>query len=307
MKKAHEKGKPLAFAIIIGPPPALTMSTCFQSPEASDEFALAGSIGISPLILVKAKLSDILVPADAEIILEGHIYPGERAVEGPFGSISYYTEPMENFVYRVEFISQRKDPVLPFIAEGAKPSDTMCLFSVMHSAELLELERTFGVPTKWVSIPVETKLTVAAVSLSYQPVAAIPNRAAHLIFANSPFVRKVVVVDGDVHPHDTMTLFRDMGYKAHIERDWYISQGPPISAGLTENFAFKTNLSGTVCVDATWRVDKPPEDIPRRVQFNVSFPPEVRQRVIQIWNEELKLPEKGYSRAYDPYEEVKRG
>jgi 4-hydroxy-3-polyprenylbenzoate decarboxylase len=289
--KYGARGEPLPFAIVIGAPPAMTMASCLASPEGTDEYALAGGLGLTSISLVKAKLSDILVPADAEIILEGHIYPGEMAEEGPFASISYYTPKAKNFVYRVELITQRRNPVLPFVAEGARASDSMCLFSMLHSVEMLDFIRGFGVPAKWVTMPVETKLVLGVVSIMRpQPVPGLPGRAAMLIFGISPLIRQLIFVDDDVNSEDfVISVMLDKVYKAHFYRDYHISPRADKPLGLTENHDFETGLTSTAYIDATWRLDRAPETLPRRVTFEACFPEEVQDNVIRIWNEELKL------------------
>src|SRR3989304_664631 len=104
------------------------------------------------------------------------------AEEGPFASISFYTERVQSFVYRVECITQRRDPILPFVAEGARPSDSMCLLSLLHSAELTNLLRRSGVPVKWVTLPVEGRLVLAIVCLASQPIPGLQGRSADLMF-----------------------------------------------------------------------------------------------------------------------------
>lgn len=287
----HEKGEAAPFAVVIGPPPEMIMAACLDLPPGTDEYATACGLGLTSIPLVKAKLSDILIPANAEIVLEGHIYPGETTEEGPFAGVSYYLDKAPNLVYRVECITQRKDPMLPFIAEGAKPSDTMCLFSVLHSVELLKLLRMGGIPAQWVTMPVEARLCLAIVSLQAQPVPGLPGRLAELVFGNSPFVRKVLVVDNDLDAEDLPQLITDKNFKASVERDYHISAlGKPL--GWTENHSFREKVGSTLFINATWRLDRERSTIPRRTTFEVCFPEEVRKRVIENWNKKWKLSPK---------------
>ena len=293
VRRYHERGKPVPFAVVIGPPPEMMMAAALFSPEGTDEYALAGGLGLTSIPLIKAKLSDILVPANAEIVLEGHIYPGDVAEEGPFAGISYYLERNpNNFVFRVECITQRKDPILPFVVEGARPSDSMCLFSVLHSAELTKILRMSGVPVKWLIIPVEARLCLGIVSLAAQPIPGLPGRAAELMVAYSPFIRQVLVVDGDLDSEDLPTIITDRNFKASVERDYHISPRMQKPLGWTENHSFREKLGSWMYIDATWRMDRDPATIPRRVTFEVCFPEDVRKKVIYNWNEKWKLSPK---------------
>jgi 4-hydroxy-3-polyprenylbenzoate decarboxylase len=271
----------------------MMMAACLDTPEGTEEYALAGGLGLSSTTLVKAKLSDILVPADAEIVLEGHIYPGEMAEEGPFAGISYYTPKVKNFVYRVELITQHKEPIFPFVAEGARPSDSMCLLSTLHSVELTDLLRGVGVPVKWVTLPIEGKLVLGVACLAIQPVPGLQGRLANTVFGRSPFVRQLIIVDPDVDSEDLLTVIMDRTFKCDYGKDYYISRAnKPL--GLTENHDFETGTTTTMFIDAAWSLDRPPETRPRRISFEVCIPEEVQENMIRIWNEELKLSPKAW-------------
>jgi len=295
VKGYHEKGKSAPFAIVLGPPPELMMAAALSSPEGADEYGIAGGLGLNSIPLLKGQLSDIRVPANAEAVLEGHIYPGDVADEGPFGAVSYYLEKAENnFVFRVESITQRKNPILPFIAESARPSDTMCLFSVLHSAELQKILSGAGLPVKWIILPVEARLCLAIVSLAAQPVPGLQGRVGYLINAYSPFARQVLVVDPDLDSEDLSNIITDRSWKASVERDYYISSNVDKPLGWTENHSFNEKLGSSMLIDATWRNDRKPETMPRRINFEVCFPEDVRKRVISRWNDEWNLSPKTF-------------
>lgn len=288
---AAKRGEPLPFAIVIGAPPEMMLEAHLNQPPGKDEYSASGALGLTSITLVKAKLSNILVPATAEMVLEGHIYPNERAIEGPYAHISYYSEEMENLVYRVECITQRKDPILSFEIEGCRSSDKMCMLSVMHSAEIHEYLQLCGVPVKWVTLPVEAKLCLAVVSVRSQLLPGYPGRISELLYGMSPYVRQVLVVDADVDSEDLLKALMDRVLKANFERQYFISNRTN-PAGLTENHDFKTGTTSTLCIDATWRMDRPPETIPRRVTFEYCIPEPIQDKVLTNWNENLKLSPK---------------
>ena len=293
-QKYEQAGEPMPFAIVIGAPPAMMMMACMDMPQGAPELLLSGGLGAAPLTLVKAKLSDIMVSADAEIILEGHVYPGEKAEEGPFAGISYYSTRRDSFVYKIERISQRKDPILPFVAEGQKGSDSMCLLSVCHSLVLMSLMplATMGYMPKYLSLPIESKLVLAVVSLPRpQPAPGFPGRMSHFMFNVSPFVRQALYVDDDVEAEDILTIMSDQNYKVHRDRGIYILPDPK-PAGLTENHDWESGVTSCGYMDATWRLDRPDETLPRRAIFDVMYPDEMKSKVIKAWNEEFKISPK---------------
>lgn len=285
VRKAARRNEPLPFAIVIGAPPPMLMAGCVNLPSQGDEYAVSGALAASPLVLVKAKLSDILVPADAEIVLEGHIYPGEMMEEGPFASMAFYSPKISSFVYRVELITQRKDPIVPFVAEGAKPSDSMCLLSMFHGAELVEACRmmVYGAIIHWITIPVEAKLTLAVVGLGKQRYPGFPARIGRAIYTVSPFVRKVLVVDADVDAQELSMAINDSTQKVPFDKNIFISHAIDQPVGLTENHGFATGLTSNWTTDATWRLDKPDETKAVRITFETCIPEAVQKRVLELW------------------------
>ncbi len=291
--KYAEKKQPLPFAIAIGVSPALLYGAASFSPPRVDEAAVAGGFMLDPIPMIKAKLSDIMLPADAEVILEGHIYPGEMADEGPFAWVSYYTPKVRNFVYKVELISQRKDPILPFVAEGMMPSDTVCLYSLLHSRDLMDMAGAMGCGVRYISLPVEARLVLAIASVAIK-LPGVPQRISNTIFGVSPLVRRVLVVDSDCDPEDLMTPLNDMGQKAHPLRDWHLQSKIDKNLGWTENHDWDTGMTSTFWWDASWPYGKDPETLPMRSELEFLYPRELQDEVIRKWNDVLKLTPKAW-------------
>ena len=150
---------------------------------------------------------------------------------------------------------------------------------------------TFGILPKWVTLPLETKLVLAVVSLRRpQPFPGLAARIANAMFGHSPFIRQAIFVDDDVEPYDLFTAMTDRIYKTRPEN--IIVQTWPKNIGLTENHDFKSGLTTCAYFDATWRLDRPEETIPRRVLFEVMYPDEMKEKVKKAWNEEFKLSPK---------------
>jgi UbiD family decarboxylase len=113
--KREAKGEKTQVAIAIGMDPLLTLAS--GSPVAVDEnghmeYEAAGAWRGSPTELVKCETSDLLVPANAEYIIEGELIPGERRVEGPHGEAGgFYGQNMEAFVVHVKCVTHRRNPI----------------------------------------------------------------------------------------------------------------------------------------------------------------------------------------------------
>ena len=102
-----ERNQPTPVAIAIGHHPALLLAAASQHPGVGGELGLAGSLMGESLGLVKAETQDLLVPAEAEIVIEGYVPPGVRTLEGPFGEFPwYYTETGQRPVHPISLIAR---------------------------------------------------------------------------------------------------------------------------------------------------------------------------------------------------------
>ena len=107
-------GEPFPVAVALGADPATILGAVTPVPDTLSEYAFAGLLRGSKTELVKCKTIDLQVPASAEFVLEGHIHPGEEALEGPFGDHTGYYNEQENFpVFTIDCITHRDKPDLP--------------------------------------------------------------------------------------------------------------------------------------------------------------------------------------------------
>ena len=111
-------------AVALGPDPALTYSATAPMPEGLDELMLAGFLRRDRVELVKCVTVDLEVPANAQIILEGYVEPGERRREGPFGDhTGFYSHPDDYPVFHITCITHRKRPVYLTTVVGIPPME----------------------------------------------------------------------------------------------------------------------------------------------------------------------------------------
>ncbi len=117
-------GKRMEVAVAIGADPAITYAATAPLPRAIDEFMFAGFLKQRPVDLVKCKTVDLWVPAEAEIILEGYVDPGETRIEGPFGDHTGYYSPADPYpVFHVTAVTTRKNPVYFATVVGIPPME----------------------------------------------------------------------------------------------------------------------------------------------------------------------------------------
>ncbi len=120
--KYEARGEPMPIAIMVGHHPLVYMAAATTVPYGVDELGLAGGFLGEPLRMVKCKTVDLEVPADAEIVLEGHVLPGIREHEGPFSEFQdyYVAGTGNNPVIEYTAITRRKDAIYKAIQNGSE-------------------------------------------------------------------------------------------------------------------------------------------------------------------------------------------
>ena len=116
-EKLRARGfKKLPCAVVLGAPPCITFASVQKLPETVDELTVAGGLVGSPINVVKAKTVDLLVPAEAEIVIEGFIDTEYLEPEAPFGESHGHVNLQEfNAFMDVTAITRRRDAVLTSI------------------------------------------------------------------------------------------------------------------------------------------------------------------------------------------------
>ena len=123
-KKFEEKGERMEVAVALGGDPATIYSATAPLPSGFDELIFASFLRKKAVEVVKAKTVDLLVPAEAEIILEGYVEPKERRREGPFGDhTGYYSLADDYPIFHIQCITHRKNPIYPTTIVGRPPME----------------------------------------------------------------------------------------------------------------------------------------------------------------------------------------
>ncbi|WP_148414044.1 UbiD family decarboxylase [Haloferax sp. KTX1] len=125
--KYERRDEPMPVALVIGGEPATQVTSSMWIPTGRDEAGFAGGLKREPVELVECETNDLLVPANAEIVVEGHVVPNERLDEGPFGDyFGYMHGPRRSMpVLQVDAITHRRRPVIPFCVEGSGVGHTL--------------------------------------------------------------------------------------------------------------------------------------------------------------------------------------
>ena len=199
--KLERRNEPLPIAIVIGVHPLFSLGAQALTPANEDEYAVIGGMMNEPLRLVRAKTVSILVPADAEMIIEGQIMPNVRRVEGPFGEFTGHAVPQDQRqVIEVTAITHRQNYIFQDIHAGY--TEHKLMGAVPREAALLKAVR-LAVPTVTnVCMPVSGNCRFHAyISISKRAPGQAKN-ALCAAFAADMLLKHAVVVDEDIDVFD---------------------------------------------------------------------------------------------------------
>lgn len=146
-EKAKARGEKLAAAVILGCPPSVAFTSVQKLPIDLDELRVAGALAGAPINVVKCKTVDLMVPAEAEIVIEGWIDTEWLEPEAPFGESHGHVNLQEyNAFMEVTAITRRKDAILTSIISQVTPSESSLIKRVaLEPVFLSHLRRQLGI------------------------------------------------------------------------------------------------------------------------------------------------------------------
>ena len=237
-------------AVAIGTDPALTFSAIVPAPPDVEEYLIAGFLRQKPVELVKCETVDLEVPANAEIILEGHVHLDELRTEGPFGDhTGFYSLEDLYPVFHVSCITHRRDPIYATTIVGKPPMEDAYMGKAVERIFLPLMKLTIPELVD-INLPIEGvfhNLLIVSIRKSY------PGQARKVMNAiwslgQAMFTKCIIVVDEDVNVQD----IGDVTLKAlnHIdpERDIQFTLGPVDSldhASRLPNYGSKMGIDAT--------------------------------------------------------------
>ena len=273
--KFERRDQPLPIAIVIGVHPLFSLGAQALTPADEDEYAVIGGMMNEPLRLVKAKTVPILVPADAEMIIEGKMLPHVRRTEGPFGEFTGHAVPQdERQVIEVTAISHRKNYIFQDIHAGY--TEHKLMGAVPREAALLTAVRQ-SVPTvKNVCMPVSGNCRFHAyVSIAKRT----PGQAKNAIcaaFAADMLLKHVVIVDDDIDIFDEERVLWAISNRFQADRDLVVianAQGSELdpSAG-PGGVNAKMGLDATKPLEGFPPELRVPEEVMKRIRLEDFLP-----------------------------------
>lgn len=213
-KIAEARGEPLPVAFAIGVHPAIALGALAIGSIDEDERAIMGALLGEPLELVKCESSDVLVPAQAELILEGEILPAARVAEGPFGEFTGYSlGERQREVVRYTAVTHRRDAMFQDITVAHL--DHMLLSTIPMEANLYRAVRAMVPSVKAVRVPGPF---TCYVSIEQRLVGQAKN-AIMAVFGADLYMKRVVVVDHDVDVFDDRQVNWALATRCQPDRD----------------------------------------------------------------------------------------
>ncbi len=279
-KAAGGKNARMDVAVAIGADPCTMYSAILPLPPDLDEMMLAGFLRGDAVEMVKCETSDIEVPANAEIVLEGYVELGELRREGPFGDhTGFYSLEDDYPVFHVTCITHRKNPIYATTIVGPPPMEDFYMGKAIERI-FLPLMRLQLPEIRDVCMPAEGifhNLILVSIRKSYPGQA---RKVMHAIWGlgQAMFSKCIVVVDEDVNVQDV----REVAWKAlnniDPERDIQFVMGPVDSLDHSSRLP---NYGSKMGVDATKKW--PGEGFTRPWPDVIKMSEPVRQRVDQLW------------------------
>lgn len=223
--------RPYPVAVVLGADPATILGAVTPVPDSLSEYAFAGLLRGHKTELVKALGSDLQVPASAEIVLEGHIAPGEMADEGPYGDHTGYYNEVDRFpVMTIERITRRRDPIYHSTYTGRPPDEPAILGVALNEVFVPLLQKQFPEITDFYLPPEGCSYRMAIVTMKKQ----YPGHAKRVMLGVWSFLRQfmytkfVIVTDDDINARDWKDVIWAITTRMDPKRDTVLIDNTPI-------------------------------------------------------------------------------
>ncbi|MBB2916119.1 4-hydroxy-3-polyprenylbenzoate decarboxylase [Cupriavidus alkaliphilus] len=291
-------GKPFPIAVALGADPATILGAVTPVPDTLSEYQFAGLLRGSRTALASCltpTLSELSVPASAEIVLEGHIQPDpnhpsgyQHALEGPFGDhTGYYNEQDWFPVFTIDRITMRRDPIYHSTYTGKPPDEPAVLGVALNEVFVPLLQKQFPEITDFYLPPEGCSYRMALVRMKKQ----YAGHAKRVMFGVWSFLRQfmytkfIVVVDDDVDVRDWKEVIWAITTRVDPSRDTVLVDNTPI-----DYLDFASPVSGLgskMGIDAT---DKWPGETTREWGTPIAMDAAVKAKVDTLWESLFDRP-----------------
>ena len=272
----------MPIAIALGGEPAMIYAASAPLPPGLDEVVFAGWLRGAGIELVKCRTVDLEVPANAEIVLEGWVDPGERRVEGPFGDhTGYYSLAREYPVFRLTAVTRRARPIYPTTIVGRPPQEDYWL-GKMTERLFLPIIRVMLPEVVDMNMPAEGvfhNLVIVSIRKRY------PGHARKVMLALwgmglMMLAKTIVVVSDHVDVNDLSEVAWRATGNIDPRRDLVILEGPTDDL---DHAAIRHRFGGKLGIDATEK--GPMDELGQPWPDEIRMTDEVRALVTRRWKD----------------------
>ncbi|BBG29528.1 4-hydroxy-3-polyprenylbenzoate decarboxylase [Zymobacter palmae] len=287
-QKAHP-GEPFPVAVALGADPATILGAVTPVPDSLSEYAFAGLLRDARTELASCGHADLQVPASAEIVLEGFIYPDELAEEGPFGDHTGYYNEVDRFpVFTITRITHRRDPIYHSTYTGRPPDEPAVLGVALNEVFVPILQQQFPEIVDFYLPPEGCSYRMAIVSIRKR----YAGHAKRVMMGVWSFLRQfmytkfIIIVDEDINTRSWQDVVWAITTRMDPGRDTVMVENTPI-----DYLDFASPVSGLgskMGLDAT---DKWPGETDREWGRPITRNDDIVKRVDERWAEYGILPD----------------
>ncbi|MCX6928685.1 MAG: UbiD family decarboxylase [Verrucomicrobia bacterium] len=287
-RRYYETGTRMPVAVFLGGDPVFTFCATAPLPDGLDEFLLAGYLRKKSVELVRCETSDLEVPANADVVIEGYVDPKEPLrEEGPFGDhTGYYSLPERYPVFHITAITHRKDAVYPATIVGMPPMEDFYIGSASVKLFLPILKMTFPELVD-LALPAEGvfhNLVFVSIKKSY-PMQAFKIMHGLWGMGQMMFTKYIVVVDDDVDVHNTSEVLFRLCANTEPQRDSIFTKGP---ADVLDHATTELAVGTKMGIDATRKL--PGEGHKRSWPPLIKMDYTVKQRINKLYSRGRTVP-----------------
>lgn len=288
--KYEARNQSMPVCVAIGGDPVIFIASGSGLPEGVSEADIAGALRGAPMELVRAETNELLVPADAEIVIEGEMRPYERLPEGPKAeSFQFQAGPRRpTYAIRVTCITHRNDPILPVMAQNWM-GDVQSFVSSIGPAIYFAYKYDLGLPIKMSGFMSHAPGTIT-ISTS-KPYDGYMRDLYDRIYCVGAMAHwdKVYVVDDDVDPTDCDQVLEAVFTQVNPARDYNITDNDSpkamIAGAYLDDIDLERNALELSCLTTKHIVDATTKGNTRirRTSFETVFPEHLQRWVIDNW------------------------
>src|SRR5512145_1738269 len=250
-----EKRAPLPAAAVIGADPGTILAAVTPLPDTLSEYQFAGLLRGRRVELADCKTVPLKVPAEAEIVLEGHVALDEFGDEGPYGDHTGYYNAIEKFpVFEIAAITMRRRPIYLSTFTGRPPDEPSVLGMALNEVFVPLLRQTFPEIVDFYLPPEGCSYRIAVVSMRK----AYPGHAKRVMLAVWSYLRQfmytkwVIVVDEDIDARDWKDVMWAIATRMDPARDITLVENTPID--YLDFASPESGLGSKIGLDATTKL-----------------------------------------------------